>query len=173
AEGARFLLAEDVDDERIGGGTALGGVDGADRERFEGEPAEPVDGLGGEGDEPARAQERRRLGEGAGALRGDQGACHPVEIARPGAAGRSTMHPNSRGKHISESATAIPPSLQSWALRTSKARTRARTAPCTAFSAARSSGGGRPAVRPCTAFRYSVPPRCPPFGPQSAPRSAM
>src|SRR5256885_11366124 len=57
AERARFLFPEDVDDERISGGTALGGVDGADGERLEGETAKAVDGLGGKGDEAAAAKQ--------------------------------------------------------------------------------------------------------------------
>src|SRR3954469_18631183 len=49
AERARLPLAEDVDDERIRHRTALRGVDGADGEGLESEPAESVDRLGGKG----------------------------------------------------------------------------------------------------------------------------
>lgn len=55
-----------VRDQGIEARALLGGVDPRHRRRIAGIGTEPVDGLGGEGDEPARAQDRGGLGNARG-----------------------------------------------------------------------------------------------------------
>ena len=59
-----------VDDQRVERRPRLRLEDARDRARVEGVGAEPVDGLGGEGHEPAPLQHRGRIGEARGSVAG-------------------------------------------------------------------------------------------------------
>ncbi len=63
-DAADVLRPRDVDDEGIEGGARLHLEHAGHRRRVEGIGAQAVDGLGGEGDDAARFQETRGLGEG-------------------------------------------------------------------------------------------------------------